>query len=53
MIKKQKEVYTSPTTDLLVVRFEHEILGVSGGANYAPTPGGAGGDDDVHDEGSF
>ena len=26
MIKKQKEVYTSPTTEMLVVRFEQNLL---------------------------
>ena len=53
MMKKTKEIYSQPTTKLLVVRVEQGILGVSGGANYALIPGGAGGDDEVYDEGSF
>lgn len=52
-MKQNKMTYTAPETDVLVVRFENGIMGVSGGANYSPTPGGAGGDDDVYDEGSF
>lgn len=40
-----KELYSSPTTKILVVRFEEGILTVSGGVNWSNTSGGAGGDD--------
>lgn len=37
-MKKLKELYSSPTTELLVVRFEENILSVKwGGNNQAAT----------------
>ena len=49
----KKVFYEKPTTETLVVRFEGAILYVSGGANYANTPGGAGGDDGYDDGEGF
>ena len=46
----QKQFYESPSAELLVVRFEENIMSITGGANYASTPGGAGGDD-IYDDG--
>ncbi len=52
-MKKNKTTYERPTTDLLVIRFEQNLLNVSGGANYSKTAGGAGGDDTFDDGESF
>lgn len=52
-MKKTKNTYLSPVTEILVVRFEGSLMNISGGANYSSTPGGAGGDDDYDDSESF
>lgn len=44
-MNKLKFTYEQPSSETLVVRLEGAILGVSGGANWNDTPGGAGGDD--------
>lgn len=44
-MKKIKEIYSQPTCDLLVIRFEQNLLNVSNGVNWASTPNRAGGDD--------
>jgi hypothetical protein len=49
-MNKIKEVYSQPTAELLIVRFEEGLLYVSGGRNYSSMPGGAGGDDVYDDE---
>jgi len=49
MMKKIKELYSSPNTTVLVVRFEEQILYVSGGRNVADTDGGVSGTDDYND----
>ena len=43
---KLKELYSSPASELLVVRFEENFCGTG-------TPGGAGGDDNYDDQGEF
>lgn len=52
-MNKIKLTYEQPGCELLVVRFEEGFLKVSGGANYSPTPGGAGGDDFYDDGDNF
>ena len=54
MIKKQKEVYTSPTTAALVVKFEGGILSNSLDAQgYSTQRGGVPTLGDDEDNGSF
>jgi hypothetical protein len=47
MIKKHYEI---PESELLLVKFEENIMSLRNGVNYSNTPGGAGGDD-VYDDG--
>lgn len=46
---KKKQFYESPEAELLVVRFEQNIMSVVNGVNYSDTTGGAGGDDSYDD----
>lgn len=52
-MNKTKQGYVAPLSDLLVVRFEENILNVSGGANWASQAGGAGGNDSYSDGEDF
>ena len=52
-MKKITELYSSPNTTVLVVRFEENLLIVSGGANWASQAGGAGGNDSYSDGEDF
>lgn len=48
-----KIFYEKPTVELLVVRFEENLLVISGGANWASQAGGAGGNDSYSDGEDF
>ena len=48
---KLKELYSSPTSELLVIRFEEDVLGNPSGFN--PGGGGSYDDDDTNDNGDF
>ena len=50
---KKKQFYESPEAELLVVRFEQNIMSVVNGVNYSDTTGGAGGDDSYDDGEGF
>ena len=52
-MKKLKELYSSPNATVLVVRFEENLLVISGGANWASQAGGAGGSDSYSDGEDF
>ena len=51
MIKKQ--FYEAPEAEVLVVRFEENIMSVVNGANYSSVQGGVSGDDEYDDSDSF
>lgn len=48
-----KNNYETPTTEIFVVELKAGILGLSNGVNYSDTAGGAGGDDEYGEGGSF
>lgn len=48
-----KNSYETPTMEILVVELRAGIMGLSNGANYSDTPGGAGGNDGYSDGDSF
>lgn len=52
-MNKKKSLYEVPTTDVLVVRFEGNLLAISNGVNYSDTIGGAGGNDVFDDDDLF
>lgn len=51
MMKKIKELYSSPDTTVLVVRFEGMLMGSPDG--YHQGGGGSYGDDDTNSNGDF
>ena len=52
-MNKTKQGYVAPLSDLLVVRFEENLLTISNGVNYSNTVGGAGGNDVYDDDDAF
>ena len=50
-MKKLKELYSSPTTELLVVRFEGNFCGTANG--YQQGGGGSYDDNDTNDNGDY
>ena len=53
MIKKQKEVYTSPTTETLVVRFEGMVCTSDPAKAYHSGGAGSYGVEDTNDNGDY
>ena len=49
----KKLLYSAPEAELLVIKFEENIMSVVDGINYSNTKGGAGGDDAFDDGDSF
>ncbi len=49
----KKQLYSAPEAELLVVRFEENIMSVVNGVNYSNTKGGVSGDDAFDDGDSF
>ena len=54
-MNKNKSLYEAPNTDVLVVRFEQNIMSVTNGVNWGSSANYAGGDDayDLNDGEDF